>query len=80
MSEAVFVVSLVAQGRRGRRQFTDYAVVVVGRQADLLEVVLTFAAGRRLAHLLDGGQQQADQHGEMAIAAPAPPYVVERWW
>jgi hypothetical protein len=35
----------------------------VHRQADLLEVVLTADAVGRLANLLHGGEQQADQDG-----------------
>jgi hypothetical protein len=38
---------------------------VVGEgQADLLEVILAAHATRRLADLLDRGQQQRDQHGD----------------
>ena len=33
-------------------------------EADLLEVVGAFHAGGGLPHLLDGGQQQPDQHGD----------------
>ena len=36
-------------------------VVVVQRQAELLEVVLALGPVGRLADLLDGGQEQADQ-------------------
>jgi hypothetical protein len=39
-------------------------VVVVGGQAELLEVVGALDAGGGLADLLDGGQQQADQDGD----------------
>src|SRR5581483_6252773 len=37
------------------------SVVVVGGQADLLEIVRAAHSGGGLADLLDGGQQQADQ-------------------
>src|SRR5262249_8829764 len=39
------------------------AVVIVQRDADLLEVVRTRRAVGGLAHLLDGGHQQADEDG-----------------
>src|SRR5262249_60104243 len=45
-----------------RRQPLVYVVVAVQAEADLLEVVLAAGAGGGLAHLLDGGQEQADQH------------------
>src|SRR5436305_1315307 len=38
--------------------------MVVHGQADLLEVVGALEARGRLAHLLDGGEQEADQHGD----------------
>src|SRR5262245_9187933 len=37
---------------------------IVKGQADLLEVVLALHARGGLAHLLDGGQQQADKDGD----------------
>src|SRR5439155_25776014 len=39
-------------------------VVVVGRQAELLEVVGALHAHRGLADLLHRGQQEADEHGD----------------
>src|SRR5262245_57611204 len=51
--------SLPAAGR----EETQRVVVVVERQADLLEVVLALRPRGRLAHLLDGGQEQADEDG-----------------
>jgi hypothetical protein len=39
-------------------------VEVVTGQAELLEVVRAPEAGSRLAHLLDGGQQEADEDGD----------------
>jgi hypothetical protein len=39
-------------------------VVVVHGQADLLEVVLTLQTAGGLAHLLHGGQEQAQQDGD----------------
>jgi len=36
----------------------------VGGQRDLLEVVGALDAGGGLAHLLDGGQQEADEDGD----------------
>src|SRR5262249_50774734 len=39
-------------------------VVVVQGHAQLLEVVGAVRAGRRLADLLDGGQQQSDEDGD----------------
>jgi hypothetical protein len=36
----------------------------VGGQADLFQVVLAAHPGGRLADLLDGGQEQADQDGD----------------
>jgi hypothetical protein len=39
-------------------------VVVVEGQPELLEVVAALDACRRLADLLDGGQEQADQDGD----------------
>ena len=38
------------------------AVIVVRGQDNLLEVVLALEAVGGLAHLLDGGQEQADEH------------------
>ena len=49
-------------GRRG--DAAQGVVVVVDRQADLLEVVDALAAAGGLAGGLDGGQQQADQDGD----------------
>jgi len=46
----------------GRRELLEAVVVRVRRQAELLEVVLALGAVGGLAHLLHGGQQQADQH------------------
>jgi len=48
----------------GRRQSPAGVVVPVQRQALLLEAVLALRARRRLAHLLDGWQQQADEYGD----------------
>src|SRR5205807_4940018 len=48
----------------GVRQFRVGVVVVVEGQPDLLKVVLATHAGGRLADLLHGGQQQADQNGD----------------
>jgi hypothetical protein len=51
-------------------------------QAELLEVVLALGAGGGLAHLLHGGQEQADQHREdgdhhqqLDQREAAPPYA-----
>src|SRR5439155_13899995 len=38
--------------------------VVVQRQPDLLEVVLALRPGRRLAHLMNRRQQEADEDGD----------------
>ena len=46
------------------RQLLVGLLVLVQADADLLEVVLAVRRGRGLADLLDGGQQQADQHGD----------------
>src|SRR5262249_36514475 len=46
------------------REATVDALVGVERQPDLLEVVGALQASRRLADLLDGGQQQADQNAD----------------
>src|SRR5262249_49584898 len=46
-----------------RRQLLEVVVVVVGGQADLLEVVLALHPRRRVADLLDRGQEQADEEG-----------------
>src|SRR5439155_19657401 len=51
-------------GAPRRRQVAVGALVVVGGQPHLLEVVLALHAGSRLAHLLHGRQQQADQDGD----------------
>jgi hypothetical protein len=48
----------------GRRLRVVRVVHVVGAQAELLEVVTALDAGRGLAHLLDGWQEQADQDGD----------------
>ena len=48
----------------GRREGPGDALVVVQRQADLLEVVRALDPAGRLAGRLDGGQQQGDQHGD----------------
>jgi hypothetical protein len=37
---------------------------MVERQGELLEVVLALGAGGGLAHLLHGGQEQADEEGD----------------
>src|SRR5262249_9058103 len=47
-----------------RRERAVGVVVVVKRQADLLEVVLALGAGGGFADFLDGGQEQADEHGD----------------
>src|SRR5262249_32530721 len=39
-------------------------VVRLEGYADLFEVVLALGVGGALAHLLDGGQEQADEHGD----------------
>jgi hypothetical protein len=63
------VVQRVVLARRGRRNETAHrreprvrVVVVVSRQPDLLQVVRALDASGGLAHLLHGGQQEADQH------------------
>ncbi len=38
-------------------------MVIVNRQADLLEIVLALRPAGRFAGLLDSGQQQGNQHG-----------------
>src|SRR5262249_9499772 len=55
---------LRAAGAFAPGKFLDGVVVGVHGQADLLEVVLALGAGGRLADLLDGGHQQADQDGD----------------
>jgi hypothetical protein len=40
------------------------AVTSLAGDAELSEVVAALAAGRGLAHLLDGGDEQADQDGD----------------
>ena len=47
-----------------RREAIVDAVVVVDRQADLLEVVLALGASGRFARRLHGRQQQSDQHAD----------------
>src|SRR5690606_22809087 len=54
----------VAVGSHGGREGGVDIEVVVQSQSDLLEVVLALGAARRLAGLLDGGQQQGDQDGD----------------
>jgi hypothetical protein len=46
-----------------RRERSERALIVLGRQTDLLEVVAATHAVGRFADLLDGGEQEADQHG-----------------
>eukprot|EP01136_Pigoraptor_vietnamica_P013314 Opistho-1_new@54167 len=58
------VLDAVGPGRAHGREVAVGALVVVKAQADLLEVVLARAAGRRLADLLDGGEEEADQDGD----------------
>src|SRR5262249_35601775 len=41
-----------------------YVMIGVTRQGELFEVVGTLGPARRLADLLDGGQEQADQDGD----------------
>src|SRR5207248_2448252 len=57
-ADAVAVVGVFV-----REGLVDADVRVQG-DTDLLEVVLARRAGRRFAHLLDGGQEQADEHGD----------------
>src|SRR5262249_26650869 len=52
-----------AVGADAGRQLLVGVVVGVHGQAELLEVVLALQAGGGLAHLLDGGHEQADQDG-----------------
>jgi len=42
----------------------DAVVVVLKGEADLLEVVGALHSGGGFTHLLDGGEQQADQDGD----------------
>ena len=51
-------------GRVRRREHADPGLVGHAGEPDLLEVVLALRPGGRLADLLDGGQQQADQDGD----------------
>ena len=48
----------------GRRERAVGTLVVVDGQADLPQVVHALGAGGGLAHLLDGGQEQADEDGD----------------
>src|SRR5262249_26572739 len=57
----------VERGRlrdKPRREALVGAVVVVHRQADLLEVIGAFQPSRRLADLLDVGKETADEDGD----------------
>ena len=51
-------------GAAAAGEVAEGAVVVVEGEADLLEVVGALQARGRIADLLDGGQQQADQDGD----------------
>src|SRR5262249_55205669 len=51
-------------GREARREATIGTVVGVEGQPDLLEVVLALQPGRRFTHLLNGGEQEADQYAD----------------
>ncbi len=44
-----------------RRQLLEGVVIVVGRQGDLLEVILALHACGGLTHLLHGGHEKPDQ-------------------
>src|SRR2546421_30440 len=62
-AEARAVLQVGPGSEPGRKDAVSSMVVVEG-QADLLQVVLALGAGGRLAHLLDGGQEQADEDGD----------------
>src|SRR5262249_34416472 len=53
-----------AVGTPGGRKEAPRVVEVVQGQAQLLEVVGTLHTAGRLAHLLDGGEQEADEDGD----------------
>jgi hypothetical protein len=46
------------------REDPQRVLVAVQRQADLLQVVGALDARRGRSHLLDGGEQQADEDGD----------------
>ena len=52
------------QGLGPGRENSVHVVVAVQGQTDLLEIVLTLDAVGRFAHLLHGGHEQGDQHGD----------------
>ena len=54
----------VADSAEVHRELAVGALEVVQPEAELLQVVLALHPGRRLPHLLHGGEQQADQDGD----------------
>jgi hypothetical protein len=64
--DAALVVAIFRhqRGRGQGRQVLVGVVVVVGGQAELLEVIGALRSRRGLAHLLHGGQEQRDQDGD----------------
>ena len=50
--------------RQAQRERRNGLVIVVHRQADLLEVVDALGPAGRLAGRLHGRQEQGDQHGD----------------
>ena len=61
-ARAFAVASQTARPAGGKQSLT--LVVVVQRQADLLQVVDALGPPGRLARRLHGGQEQGDQHGD----------------
>src|SRR5262249_52713106 len=61
-------VAVADHGARRRvgagRELLEAVVVVLPRQGDLLDVVLAGGAVGALTHLLDGGDEQADEDGD----------------
>src|SRR5262249_7168926 len=55
---------VLVPGDAGGGQGLEAVVVVVERQADLLEIVGTLRPGSGLAHLLHRGHEQGDQDGD----------------
>src|SRR2546430_11554570 len=58
------VLALAPAPPAATRQPLVSALEVQDRDADLLEIVLTLGAVGRLTHLLDGWQQEPDEHSD----------------
>src|SRR5262249_17407591 len=64
VSEAKAAVAVRALVNVGRWEGALGVMVAVHGQPELLQVVGALNAGCRRAHLLDGGYEQADEHGD----------------